>query len=92
MTPEDRSSEPGNADPVTVGPGPLATPVAEAVHLAAAAYAEDPAVDIEEKLRLELTRRAAVLADASVVALARAVRAGRSNDLTAETVIGPDLQ
>jgi hypothetical protein len=82
--------KPGTADPVTTGPGPLATPVVEAVHVAALAYAEDPAVDVEEKLRLELTRRGAVLEDAPVVALARAVRAGRSNDLVAETVIGPD--
>jgi hypothetical protein len=86
-----RSPEPGTADPVTLGPGPLATPVAEAVHLTALAYADDPAVDVEEKLRMELTRRAVLLEDASVLALARAVRAGRSNDLVAEAVIGPSV-
>ena len=68
-------------DPVTLGPGPLAAPVAEAVTSTATAYAEEPAFDVEDRLRHELEVRGTALEDASVAALARAVRAGRSEEL-----------
>ena len=71
-------------DPLTLGPGPLAPPVAEALHRVATAYAGEPGVDVEARLRQELERRGAELPDASVQALARAVRAGRTGELAAE--------
>lgn len=77
-------------DPVTVGAGPLAAPVAEAVTSTATAYAEEPAVDVEDRLRRELAMRGTALEDASVAALARAVRAGRSEELVTDGSLAPD--
>ncbi len=77
-------------DPVTVGPGPLAAPVAEAVTSTAKAYADEPAVDVEDRLRHELEIRGTALEDASVAALARAVRAGRSDELVTDTSADPE--
>jgi len=81
MTAEEPSPNPPTTDAVTLTSGPLAPPVAEAVRRAATAYAEDPSTDVEEQLRQELTESRAALEDASVLALARAVRAGRSEEV-----------
>ena len=77
-------------DPVTMSTGPLATPVEQAVRVAATAYAQDPSVDVEHELREELAARGGVLDDGSVQALARAVRAGRSEELVADAFRGPE--
>jgi hypothetical protein len=71
-------------DPLTLGPGPLAPPVAEAVHLVATEYAREPGLDVEVRLRQELEQRGAAVTDTSVQALARAVRAGRAEELAAD--------
>jgi len=68
----------------------LATPVADAVRAASRAYVQDPAADVEAELRLGLARGGAVLDDGTVLALARAVRAGRSEELTRDASTDPD--
>jgi hypothetical protein len=85
VTGRDPSAQPVAGDPVTLGPGPLAPPVAEAVRVAAKTYLEEPEADVAGRLRLELAQRGTVLEEASVLALARAVRAGRSEELIADT-------